>query len=239
MTAMEQATERAVKEITDFEREVRVMITRDGAPAGIEGLAEKAQETRDHLIELSGEGIELELTDALRQQLESHLLAAIRNLTRFVKSPDHDARLEHAVDALIDLEATRHILRDGIDHEPLRSTDDSGHVLLTRSDAVSHIERWLPRLGREQQASLLGIDARDISRWKGEYAAKPASRQAEMAIELVGVLRHSWTDEGVARWFTRSHPQLDGQRPLDVIEDPDWEQRLLEAARIGRAQTAA
>ena len=59
-------------------------------------------------------------------------------------------------------------------------------------------------------------------------------------IELIGILRHSWTNEGVARWFGRAHPMLDDQTPLSVLDDddPDWEVRLIDAARATRAQTA-
>lgn len=237
VTATETARE-AVSKIDDFEQQIRSLITRDNAPTGMKSLSARAEETRDKLLELSGAGIELELSDDLRQQSATYVLAAARDLTRFVKATDDDARLGFATDALIELEAVRHILRDGIDHEPIRTETEDGAVLLTRRDAIDHVERWLPRLTRDEQAEILGLDAREISRWKNQTAENPASRRAEMAIELVGILRHSWTNEGVARWFKREHPALNGKAPVDVIDEPDWERRIIDAARAGRAQMA-
>lgn len=230
--------EAAVAELGDFGREIEALISRNDAPTGTTSVAERAAETRDKLLELSEDGLELELSVDLRQRYAGFVLAAVRALNRFVNTTDEEARIGYATDALIEIEAVRHVLRDGLDHEPVRTTTPSGSVVLTRADAVAHVERWVPRLTRERQAVILGIDPRDISRWKRDGAASPATRRAELAVEIVGILRHSWTDEGVARWFTRAHPALAERRPVDVIDDEDWEHRLMDAARSGRAQTA-
>lgn len=229
----------AVDAIDNFEDELKALISNNDAPAGVQSLQGRAQETYDRLIELSAAGIRLELNSELRKESNGFMLAAVQQLHRAVKAADDNARMSFVADALIELEAVRHILRDGLDHEPLRTgRQASGEGVLTRGDAVAEIQKWLPRLTQSKQAEILGIGSKEVSRWRNDTAANPASRRAELAVEIVGILRHSWTDEGVARWFEREHPYLDGKRPVDVIEDPDFEHLVLDAARSGRAQTA-
>lgn len=226
------------QEIEAFEERFREYVLRDHAPAGLDGLDELARRTNDRLLALSKDALELELSDALRNELRQYLLAALRTLNEIVHSSQADEQRRYAAETLVELEAVRHIFRDAIDHEPLRSTHPDGSAFLSRAGAADQITKWLPRLSRDEQAELLGIEARTLLRWK-EMPDAPAPRPAELATELVGILRHSWTNEGVARWFQRSHPLLDGRTPAEVLaeDDPDWEQRLLNAARAGRAQT--
>lgn len=44
-------------------------------------------------------------------------------------------------------------------------------------------------------------------------------------------LAHSYTPNGVATWSTRPHPQLDGQRPADLLADTAQHERLRRVAR--------
>lgn len=228
----------AAEEIEAFERDLRRHIYRADAPAGTGTLRERAAETRDRLLALGRDQIRLELNPQLLSEIRGYLLAATANLNDATgEAASADWQRQRIADALVDLEALRHILRDGIDHEPLRSTQTDGSSFLTRSGAVDQIGKWLPRLNGEQQAALLGIDARQARRWRDDVG-KPASRRVELVVELVGVLRHSWTDEGVVRWFERPHPMLDGRAPMDLIDDLDWESRVRDAANATRAQTA-
>lgn len=239
MAATEQTTARgAFDEISGFERELQRLVTRDDAPAGMSSLRERAAETRDRLLELSQEEIQLELSDELRTELLQYCLAALHKLNRAAQTQgDAEAALRQAAEALVDLEALRHILRDAVDHEPLRTLELGRHTALSRADAVRHVEQWLPRLTADERGALLGTDARSLRRWR-EDETTPATRHAELALEIAAVLRHSWTDEGVLRWFSREHPMLQGRRPDDVIDDVDWEPALRDAARAARAMTA-
>jgi hypothetical protein len=239
MTTTERTTAReAFDEITAFEDELQALITNDEAPTGATSLKERTAETRDRLLALSQEGIQLELDDELKTELFAYCLSTLHKLTEASgAAEDSEAGRQKVAEALVDLEALRHILRDGIDHEPLRTLDTGSRHVLSRADAARHVAEWLPRLNVDDQAVLLGLDPRGLRRWRGDEQT-PATRHAELAVELAGILRHSWTDEGVLRWFSRSHPLLEGHAPNDVLDDPDWERRLRDAARAARAQTA-
>lgn len=238
----------SVEEIARFEDQLRSYVAQqDDAPAGLASLQELAEETHTRLLGLDEAEIELELSDALRLEIRGYILNALRALQRLRDAATNEQARRFAADALVDLEATRHILRDAVDHEPLRTAEHAGHALLSRADAARHITEWLPGLSREQQAELLGVDPRSLARWRGD-TDKPASWRTEIAVEIVGIIRHSWTNEGVYRWFLRPHPFLDGHRPVDVLSmsekeleesDADWESRLVDAARGGRAQVAS
>ncbi len=236
------------EEIDRFEDQLRAYVSRQhDAPAGLATLRELAAETRDRILDLDDAEIELELNDALRLEMRGYILNAVRALVRVRDAATDEQARRFAAEALVDLEATRHILRDAVDHEPLHTAEKSGEAMLSRADAARHMSEWLPALSRDQQADLLGVEPRSLVRWRKDRE-KPASWRAEMAVELVGVLRHSWTNEGVYRWFLRPHPFLDGRRPIDVLSmtekalqdsDTDWEGRLVDAARGGRAQVAS
>lgn len=237
----------SVQEIQDFENQLRGFLSQQSsAPVGLESLRDLVVETRTKLLNLDEAEIELELSDALRLEMRGYILNAVRTLLKVTEATGEDEALRLVAEALVDLEATRHILRDGVDHEPLRTAEHAGNPMLSRADAARHMTEWLPGLSREQQAELLGVDPRSLSRWR-EEDDRPAPWASEIAVEIVGVIRHSWTNEGVYRWFFRRHPELDGHRPVDVLamspeelreSDTDWEGRLINAARGGRAQLA-
>jgi uncharacterized protein (DUF2384 family) len=238
----------SVQEIQGFEDQLRAYLSQqDSAPEGLESLRDLAVETRTRLLDLDAAEIELELNDALRLEIRGYILNAVRTLLRVPDAETEEQARRYAAEALVDLEATRHILRDAVDHEPLRTASHAGTPVLSRADAARHMTEWLPRLSREQQAELLGVDPRSLARWR-EDADKPAAWRAEMVVELAGIIRHSWTNEGVYRWFLRPHPFLDGRRPLEVLamsdeelrsSSSDWEVLLTNAARGGRAPVAS
>lgn len=237
----------SVEEITRFEDQLRAYVSQqDSAPAGLASLQKLAVETRTRLLDLDEAEIELELNDSLRLEMRGYILNALRALLQVPDASSEEQARRLAAEALVELEATRHILRDAVDHEPLRTARHVCHPALSRADAVRHVNQWLPALSREQQAELLGVDPRSLARWR-EETDKPATWRVEMTVELAGIVRHSWTDEGVFRWFLRAHPVLDGRRPIDVLATPpeeleqsdtDWEAQLVAAARGGRAQVA-
>lgn len=128
---------------------------------------------------------------------------------------------------LLNVEAMRHLLRDALDGHVDGSEEDVSHV-------VEELQRWLPSSNQAELASLMGVSKRQYQRWALSHA-RP-SRRAQIVSHLVAVLRRSWTDAGVVAWFYRDRPGLDGMSPIDVIDRPDYEQRLLREVRQGRAQ---
>ena len=86
---------------------------------------------------------------------------------------------------------------------------------------------------------LAGISTHTLSRW-ATTNDKAATWRAEIATVLVGILQHSWTDEGVYRWFGRPHPQLHNQTPAALLaeESDTAEEQLIAVARGGRAHGA-
>ena len=248
----EQVAEQAVKDpreliatqiaqITDVEQEFRTYLSaREQAPQGVEALRQLAAKTSTKLLELDQDGIALELTETTRSESADYLLRALRTLHRLEMGQGAEEPADQLHSALLDLEAVRHVLRDAIDHEPLRTLGEGLAAKMSRADAAREVASWLPRLPRDQQAELLGIATKTLGRWQHD-ADHIAPWRAEVVVRLVGILRHSWTDEGTFRWFSRPHPSLGNQTPTQVLESDDplvAEQRLLATAQAGRAQTA-
>jgi hypothetical protein len=131
---------------------------------------------------------------------------------------------------LVHAEAIRHLIRDALD----------AHVDGVGGDArtvVATLQSWLPELSQTKLAELVGISTRQLQRWKKE-GGKPTRRLRTVA-RLVAILRRGWTDEGVVAWFYRARHDLDGKRPLDLLDNPEFDESLGTAARQGRAQHGA
>ena len=128
---------------------------------------------------------------------------------------------------LLNAEAIRHLLRDAIDGHVQGGEDNIGVV-------VEQLIQWLPRVSQRELADLMGISTRQFQRWAVSGAVP--SRRAQLVARLVAILRRSWTPEGVVAWFYRPRPALDGRAPIDVLDDPAYEQELFLAVRQGRAQ---
>jgi len=96
----------------------------------------------------------------------------------------------------------------------------------------------LGSLSGGQIAEVLGISPRTLTRWKA--GGHPANRRAAIATEVTSILTHSWTEDGVYRWFHRPHPELSNATPISLLNtgDPVHDERLLSAALGGRDQRA-
>ena len=124
-------------------------------------------------------------------------------------------------------EAMRHIVRDALD----------GHVGSDGGDAgalAQNLVEWLPRVPQTRLAGLVDISPRQFLRWR-KQGGDP-TRRLILVTRLIALLRSAWTPEGVVAWFERPRRDLDDKRPIDVLDEPDYEQRLLTAVRQGRAQ---
>jgi hypothetical protein len=131
---------------------------------------------------------------------------------------------------LVLLERIRHTVRDALDEHVAGSRRDLGLV-------VSDVDRWMPNTTRQEIAELFGVDRRTLPRWRGK-ATQP-SRRVQTVAQLIAILRHNWTEEGIVAWFHRPRRDLDGRAPLAVLADPDFDEDvLISAARAGRSQYA-
>jgi hypothetical protein len=143
---------------------------------------------------------------------------------------DAPGNLDVCDQLMIMLERIRHVVRDALDEHVSGTTGDVGVVM-------SELERWLPHVSDQTIATLVGVDRRSLSRWRGR-GGQPR-RSLRIFARLVAILRHNWDEEGVIAWFGRPRRDLDGRRPAALLADPNAEDALLSAARYGRNQYAS
>jgi uncharacterized protein (DUF2384 family) len=136
--------------------------------------------------------------------------------------------LDAADQYLVDLEAIRHVLRDLLQEQHPRA------LRREAKEVVALLEDWLPHVSVADKAELVGLSVRQLQRRR--HDGGPASPREQLVARLVAVLRNAWTDAGVLAWFSRPRNDLDGSRPIELLDDPQREQDLLVAARAGRVQ---
>jgi uncharacterized protein (DUF2384 family) len=127
---------------------------------------------------------------------------------------------------LVHAEAMRHIVRDALDAHVEGAGRDAEAV-------VAQLLAWLPNTTQTEIARLVGISDRQFHRWKTSGGVAP--RRLTLVARLVAILRRSWTEEGAIAWFHRARPELNGHTPVEVLDDPAYERRLITAVRQGRA----
>jgi hypothetical protein len=147
----------------------------------------------------------------------------------------NEAGARHDLEAfdrlLVLLERMRHIVRDAIDEHVTGAQRDVGLLM-------ADIDRWLPHTSRQALAELAGVDRRTLARWSKRTGLP--SRRMQIVAQLIAILRHSWTEEGVVAWFHRPRRDLDGRTPLAILSMANFdEDKLFSAARAGRSQYAA
>jgi uncharacterized protein (DUF2384 family) len=168
------------------------------------------------------------LPSEIDAQAADELRARVINiLTREIEDA---ASLDVADAFLVELEAIRHIIRDILQERPPIDVADA-------SEVIAQLERWLPGATVAQLARLLGISSRQLQRLRTD--SRPSSRRARLVLQLVAILRHAWTDQGVVAWFERERHEIGHKRPIDLLDDAGRERDLVNAARAGRAQGAA
>ncbi|HMJ00704.1 MAG TPA: hypothetical protein VK488_12775 [Gaiellaceae bacterium] len=146
---------------------------------------------------------------------------------RKIEEVGEERPLDILDDFILRAESIRHIVRDALDEDlPVDPNDTKAVVTLLVS--------WLPHTTRKSIAELLDVNERTVQRWLENGG--PPSRRLYIVARLVLLLKDAWTPEGVLAWFARPRPELKGRRPVDVIDDPDFERGLLLGAREGRAQ---
>lgn len=143
---------------------------------------------------------------------------------------DASENLDVCDQLMIMLERIRHVVRDALDEHVSGVAGDVGVVM-------AEIEHWLPHVPDQTIATLVGVDRRSLSRWRGQ-GGQPR-RNLRVFARLVAILRHNWDEEGVIAWFERPRRDLDGRRPATLLADPNAEDELMSAARSGRNQYAS
>lgn len=131
---------------------------------------------------------------------------------------------------LVNIERIRHVVRDALDEHVAGAPSDVGLVM-------QDLERWLPHTPDRVLAELVGVDRRTLSRWKKQSGAP--RRRLRVVAALVAILRHNWTEDGIVAWFSRPRRDLGGRAPRALLDDPNNEPELVDAARAGRSQYAS
>jgi hypothetical protein len=104
------------------------------------------------------------------------------------------------------------------------------------------VARWLvdsAGLAARQIAPMIGVHERTLQRWASEPPQSAPSREDERNLrsvaQIVAQLRHTLTAPGVLAWMTHPQADLDGQTPLQRLQDPAGLPVVLAAARRLRA----
>jgi uncharacterized protein (DUF2384 family) len=128
---------------------------------------------------------------------------------------------------MVQIERIRHVVRDALDEHVEGGSSDVGVVL-------QDLDKWLPNTPDHTIATFVGVDRRTLSRWRDQAGAP--RRTLRLFARLVAILRHNWDEEGIIAWFDRPRRDLDNRRPNSLIDDPNAEAALINAARSGRNQ---
>ena len=163
------------------------------------------------------------------------LVAAQRAMILSLRALDSDDEAWARRQIRVRLEQIRQVYRDLAEGEP------------TYEDrSAKQIAGWLTEVldvSQARLAELFGVSARTFQRWvSGTDAIGPEgddARRIRIVARIVNHLRHVLTGPGVVRWFELPHPDLDGRRPLELLDDPDAATRLATVAASARSSTAA
>lgn len=192
----------------------------------VDGSFHERLEAIDRRLRALREGLRPEDLDKA-QIAEFH--AALWEINDLLKEQGASYDLDVVDRLLICIERVRRVIRDALDEHVVGLPDDAGLI-------VEELGRWLPNASNEAIGHLVGVNRRTLSRWRKEDRA-PTSR-LRLVAQLVAILRHNWTEEGIVSWFERPRRALQGRKPIALLEDPGAEDLLLSEARAGRSQDA-
>lgn len=106
--------------------------------------------------------------------------------------------------------------------------------------------QWLAERAEVSQArlaELLAVSPRQLQRWISDAeTAQPDgddARKVRLVAKLVNQLRFALTPSGTVEWFGWPRADLDGRRPLDLLDAPAEEPTLMAAAAAMRGMSAA
>lgn len=191
---------------------------------GLVAIVDRFKETTDRLIELNDQLHPEDFDPEALAEIRDRIIRGIAALEKF----DEDRPLDSLDDFLVHAEAIRHVVRDALDAH----IDDGANQ--GSQEVLANLDRWLAGTSQTSLAALVGISTRQLQRWRKE-GAKP-TRRLQLVARLVALLQRAWSEEGVVAWFYRPNGHLRGKRPIDVLDDLEFERLLGIAARQGRAQ---
>jgi transcriptional regulator with XRE-family HTH domain len=206
--------------VEPFVREVsKAACTEEADPSFLD----RFRDTSRRLFELNEELHEEDFDPRALAEFRDIIIKAIKD----VGEADPKRPLDTIDSLLIYGEQLRHIVRDAMD----------GHVGgagESAKDVLESLRQTLPSIRQIELAALLGRSQRQVQRWAAQEGPPP--RRLELVARIAVLLRHSWTQEGVVAWFFRPRADLGGKKPVDLLDDPDREIEVVNAARRGRAQ---
>ena len=106
--------------------------------------------------------------------------------------------------------------------------------------AIEFILRTLRNLGVSEVAEVLGVSARTVGAWRHGTTVKQNASRVVLVAQLLTYLRASMTPRGMMMWFHAKRDQLDGNTPLQLLENDEATAHrvLLSLARGARGQLA-
>lgn len=207
-----------------------------------------------------------ELNEATRllagsKTVEPEVESAVAHLVETFSRPDLDALSSndpYLVEALLvgtigcagtmwlgDAEKRRRELRLPLERarQALRDLVAERNVALDRPP--KDVARWVGQVSGVPQheiAELLGVAPRTLQRWisPSETAAPSGPEEVRLRTlaRTVDQLRWSMTSAGVVSWLRRPHPDLKGQTPADLLDEPGAYAELPRLAAATRAMVA-
>jgi DNA-binding transcriptional regulator YdaS (Cro superfamily) len=132
------------------------------------------------------------------------------------------------------LESIRQSLAAIAEREPVGDERDSKEIV-----------QWLlarTEVSQARLAELLGVSPRQLQRWLSpSEGARPdgdEARKVRLVARIVNQLRFALTPAGTVEWFSWPRSDLDSRAPLDLLDDPVEEPRLLRVAGAMRSTLA-
>jgi hypothetical protein len=192
-------------------------------------LPEVTEEIRDLVDAVSDELIRLDI-EAFDD--DPYLLLAIDRAA---------LRAKRALD-VEDPQARRRSVRLALDelHQLLAALAEREPIAADRD--ANAVARWLVEtagLTARQLAPLVGVHERTLQRWAAEPPQSAPSGEDERRLrsvaQVVAQLRHTLTASGVLAWMTAPEEALNGEAPLDRLDEPVGLPAVLAAARRLRA----
>jgi hypothetical protein len=214
--------------IESWQAQLRDELTQDvdehesGSPFDI-AYTERFVRTAQRLSSQVNKELPPDLDPGALAEIRGHLINGLEALNEI----DESQPLDSIDNFVVHAEAVRHIVRDALDGQAKGDEYDAGELL-------EGLSMQLPGVTRKELSGLLGVGERQVQRL-AKGGSKPSDR-LRLVSRLVAPLWRAWTPAGVVAWFYRPRRDLDGKRPIDVLDDPEYERSLMTAARQGRAQ---
>jgi uncharacterized protein (DUF2384 family) len=186
-------------------------------------LEERWQAVSERLLALRGE---VDPRDLDKEQV-TQFFNALLNIRGLVDRDGPPYDLDTCEAMLVEIERIRHVVRDALDEHVSGIREDAGLIL-------EDLDKWLPNTPDRVIAELVGVDRRTLARWKAQPGVSPR-RPLRVLARLVAILRHNWTEDGIIDWLNRPRRDLDGKRPAALLDAPNREHALVDAARSSRS----